>query len=184
MELPTDIWEMIVKNSTKTMGDYISEIDNVGYICKLIDALKWKRDCIHRTAKEQFKNGDIVKCTYNNKLYVIYNLNYGGCGFALSKLLEIVKSDTFGKWGYYEEVDSIVRIENVMWLNMVESRVEIDKTLYKYINTLNVGDVVKYIDSNHNQLPIYAYGTIKQINKSSITLMDNIRVPKKRIVII
>lgn len=184
MELPTEIWEMIVKNSTKTMGDYIREIDNIGYISKLIDALECKRDFLYRTAKEQFKNGDIVKSENNGKLYVIYNLNYGGRGYPLSKLIEVVKSDTFGKWGYYEEVDSIITCENAIWLNMVEKREDIDKTLYKYINTLKVGDAVKYLDSYYTQLPTYAYGNIRQINKTSIILMDYIRVPKKNVVII
>lgn len=184
MELPNDIWDIIIKNSTKTMEDYINEIDNPADISNLIYKLNCKKNLIFRNNKAKFRNGDIVRNVGCDKIFAIYNLNYGGCGHPLVKVIEVVKSDTYGKWGYYEEYDSTIWYRYIMNLNIVESRDNIDKTLYKYVNTLKVGDTIRYNENYYNQVPFYTTGTIKIINKSSITLEDNIKVNKNKIVII
>lgn len=185
MELPNDIWDIIIKNSTKTLEDYINEIDKPEDMSNLIDKLNSKKNLIFSEHKARFRNGDIVMSGGDcNKIFAIYNLNYGGCGYPTVKVIEVVKSATFGKWGYYEEYDSSFWYIYILKLTIVERRDNIDKTLYKYINSLKVGDTVRYNENCYNQVPFYTSGVVKFINKRSITLVDNIKVNKNKIVII
>ena len=75
MELPTEIWNEIVKNSTKTIDDYISEIDDELYIKKIGDKLWEKRRQLWCENKKSFSVGDIVKCDESD-LYVVVYIDY------------------------------------------------------------------------------------------------------------
>jgi hypothetical protein len=182
MELPIEIWEQIVKKSTKTIEDHIWELDNPSYIFKLVDKLRFRRNEIWRDRKLLFKPNDIVKLDHKDDLFAIFNINYkNDC--PLINLIKIRKSDVFGKWGYYEEVDDCFDYYNVMRLKIVEKRVDIDEQLNQYISTLKIDDLIRYNDSTRKQIPLYQMGKIKRINKVSVTLYGGNKISKSNICI-
>ena len=175
MELPTEIWGEIVKNSTKTIDDYINEIDNPSYIYKIVDKLWEKRRNLWKEMKSKFSIGDIVKLV--NTLYVIVYINHTS-NTPCIKLSRVRKNDSWTKWGYYIETHSHYDWNNVMWLELVEKRTDIDIQLYTYIQSLKVGDNIKYNIARYET--ISKTGIIKTINRKSISLNGNIRIPKRK----
>ena len=187
MELPSEIWGEIIKNSKKTLYDYISEIDDPSNIEKIVDKLWEKRRQLWYEKKSSFSVGDIVKDTKNN-LYVVVYINYkSDCPTV--KLSKVIKSQNWSNWGYYTD-SADIHWKNVTWLELFEKRTDIDIQLDTYIQSLKVGDTIKY---NHMKSETYGYeiviktGIIKTINVKSITLncpfFDSVRIPKKNVLI-
>ena len=178
MELPTEIWSEIVKNSTKTIDDYISEIDNPSYIYKIVDKLWEKRRNLWKEMKSKFSIGDIVK--WDNTLFVIIYLDHKSNTPSI-KLLKVRKNENWGMWGYYINETNWYDWYNVKWFDLVEKRTDIDKQLYIYIQSLKVGDNIKY--NIYRYETVSRTGIIKTINRKSITLEGGKRIFKKNVLI-
>ena len=187
MELPSEIWGEIVKNSKKTLDDYISEIDDTLYIKEIVDKLWEKRRQLWCVKKSSFRVGDIVKDIKNN-LYVVVYINYKSDDPTV-KLSKVIKSENWSIYGYYTE-NADIHWKNVTWLELFEKRTDIDIQLDTYIQSLKVGDTIKY---NHMKSETYGYeiviktGIIKTINIKSITLncpfFGSKRISKKNVLI-
>jgi hypothetical protein len=175
MELPTEIWNEIVKNSTKTIDDYISEIDDELYIKKIVDKLWEKRRQLWRENKKSFSVGDIVKCDEGD-LYVVVYIDYKS-NTPCIKLSKVRKNENWTNLGYYIETNSYYEWKNAGRLKLFEKRTDIDIQLYTYIQSLKIGDIIKYGISQFSET-----GIIKTINRKSITLND-VRIPKKIVLI-
>ena len=178
MELPSEIWSEIVKNSTKSIDDYIGEIDNPNYIRKIVDKLWERRRQLWCVEKKKFRIGDIVKCDKND-LYVVIYIDYKS-NTPCIKLSKVRKNENWTNLGYYIEINSYYEWKNAGFLKLFEKRTDIDIQLYTYIQSLKVGDNIKYNISQYDT--VSKTGIIRTINRKSITLND-VRIPKKNVLI-
>jgi len=184
MELPTEIWLEIVKNSKKTVIDHI---DTMSFY-ELLDTMNQIETRMKNMVMERksiFCVGDIVRHTENDKLYSIDCIGRTDKCYTILGV-EIYRTDYhFTKYGYYNEINSGIYTRlDIFKLEIVQTRKEIDNLINKYIDTLDKGDEITYIATpNHSPYQLILTDTIVRINKDHIRILNNKRVKKEKVLI-
>jgi len=184
MELPTEIWEQIVKNSKKTVTEHMDDMS----FYELYDAMKEIKTRMTNMIIERkkiFNVGDIVRNTDDNKLYCIDCIGRTDTSYTILGVEIYRTTYHFTKYGYYNEINSGVYTSlHIFKLEIVQTRKEIDNLIYKYIDTLDKGDEITYIATpNHSPYQLILTDTIVRINKDHIRILNNKRVKKEKVLI-
>ena len=149
MELPNEIWDIIVKQSKKSNNEFIKE-KNLDELFELEKAINEKKNKIYNTIKSKFNKYDIIKVThktdknaYNCDLLVTnLNLNNGN-KISVSNLNKGSDKCIFGN---YKDGDIIsFQIDlNYCNIEVISTLANRNKENIKIANSLNVGDVFVY----------------------------------------
>tara|TARA_R110000803_G_scaffold7316_2_gene23524 strand:- start:31 stop:696 length:666 start_codon:yes stop_codon:yes gene_type:complete len=198
MELPHDIWDIIVKESKKDIHSLIDELTDTQEITALIYKLTERKQKITLEYKSKFENGDIVIATSvtrdTPKRFVITDLapNSTHPIITLRQVHPNPRKNTYGEYGYY--------ITDMEWFRMDINKFKLhtskkdrEKILYEYINELHPQYIIRYFSKPDGrnkyglgEITIMS-GEIVKIHKHTVVLSTNLLhrvvISKKNILI-
>ena len=181
MELPNEIWELIVKNSKKTITEHINDMAFYE-LYNTMKEMKTRMTDMIKSRKSTLNAGDIVMDTKSSKLYCLDHITNDNYYTVVG--IEVFRTDNrFTKYGYYDEVNSGIynRLE-IFKIEMVETRKEIDNLIYKYIETLERGDEITY-RATQPRYTLYLTDTVIRVNKDHIRILNNVKIKKEKVLI-
>tara|TARA_R100001463_G_scaffold106632_1_gene161273 strand:- start:3831 stop:4643 length:813 start_codon:yes stop_codon:yes gene_type:complete len=190
MELPNDIWAIIVKQSKKSNNEFIKE-KNLDELFELEKAINEKKNKIYNTIKSKLNKYDIIKVThktdenaYNCDLLVT-NLNLKNKNkISVSNLNKGIEKCIFGN---YKDGDIIsFQIDlNYCNIEVISSLADRNKENIKIANSLKVGDVFVYSNYTSTEWVRYRftytdlssfengcrYGIVNEITPNKIVML-------------
>ena len=198
MELPHDIWNIIVKESKKDIHSLIDELTDTREITALIYKLTNLKQKITLEYKSKFQNGDIVisKCVTpaTSKRFVITDLapNSHHPIITLRQVHPNPRKNTYGEYGYYITDGEWFRME-INEFKLHTSKKDREKILYDYIDELQPQSSIRYfskVDGRNKygwgEIILHS-GEIVKIHKHTVVLSTNLLhrvvISKKNILI-
>jgi len=149
MELPNEIWDIIVKQSKKSNSEFIKDM-NIYELYELEYEIKEKRKQIYDAIKKQLNKYDIIKVThktdknaYNCDL-LITNLNLNNSNeISVANLNKCDKKCIFGNYKNGDIFNFQVDLNNVD-IEVISTLADRNKENIKIANSLKAGDVFVY----------------------------------------
>ncbi len=189
MELPNEIWDIIVKQSKKSNAEFIKDM-SIYELFELEYEIKEKRRQIYNTIKSKLNKYDIIKAThkidknaYNCDLLVT-NLNLN-CDnkISVSNLNKCNEKCIFGKYKN-GDITSFQLDLNYCDIEIISTLADRNKENINFANTLKIGDVFKY--SNYTSAEWlkyrYRYMDLSSFNNSfCYSVVENI-TPEKIVI--
>jgi len=183
MELPTEIWDVIVKQSRMTISDVIAETD----ISKLRNISKQINDRIYlhdEALLNQIAVGDIVSIPNNSEyskcLFIVQSIYRNGI-LDNNIYIQQVVPDTNGRiYGKYRlEFGCGSRTCKSVHLLKIEISIsEQRRTLKEYAEKLKINDVIRYINRDGANVS----GTIEKIYSKYVLTSNGARALKTNLV--
>jgi len=150
MELPNELWDIIVKQSKKSNYEFIKDM-SIYELYELEYEIKEKRNKIYNEIKSKLNKYDIIKVTHktDKKAYncdlLITNLNFLKNKNKIS-VTNLNKSNEKCIFGNYNKGDTIsfqIDLNNVD-IEVISSLADRNKENIEIANSLNNGDIVIY----------------------------------------
>jgi len=149
MELPNEIWDIIVKQSKKSNYEFIKDM-SIYELYELEYEIKEKRKKIYDAIKSKLNKYDIIKVThktdknaYNCDL-LITNLNLNNSNeISVSNLNKCNEKCIFGNYKNGDTFNFQIDLNNVD-IKVISSLADRNKENIKIANSLKVGDVFIY----------------------------------------
>jgi len=156
MELPNEIWDIIVKQSKKSNYEFIKDM-SIYELYELEYEIKEKRKQIYDAIKSKLNKYDIIKVThktdknaYNCDL-LITNLNLNNSNeISVSNLNKCNEKCIFGNYKNGDTFNFQVDLNNVD-IEIISSLADRNKENIKIANSLKVGDVFVYSNYTSNE---------------------------------
>jgi len=196
MELPNDVWDIIVKNSLKTDEEIIKD-KTYDQLCHLMSEIKLRQRQIIRDIKKQFNKYDIVEVSYgkNFKTTIIIRDLCGNEEYIMGSSLTLINDTTKTIMG--QDYINCFRggktnIKNIK-LKLISTEEERKNKNIEIANTLKVGDRFCYSVASVPQYLRYYYhygdriydlnreGVVKFITKNKIVIDNNIYIDKSKV---
>lgn len=149
MELPNEIWDIIVKQSIKSNSEFIKDM-SIYELYELEYEIKEKRKKIYDTIKKQLNKYDIIKVTHktDKNAYkcdlLIINLNLNNSNeISVANLNKSNKKCIFGNYKNGDIFNFQIDLNNVD-IEVISSLADRNKENIKIANSLKIGDIVVY----------------------------------------
>ena len=149
MELPNELWDIIVKQSKKSNYEFIKDM-TIYELYELDYEIKEKRNKIYNEIKSKLNKYDIIKVTHktDKKAYncdlLITNLNLtNGNEISVSNLNKCNEKCIFGNYKNGDTISFQVDLNNVN-IEVISSLADRNKENIKIANSLKIGDVFIY----------------------------------------
>lgn len=156
MELPNEIWDIIVKQSKKSNYEFIKDM-SIYELYELEYEIKEKRKKIYDTIKSKLNKYDIIKVTHktDKKAYncdlLITNLNLTNSNeISVSNLNKCNEKCIFGNYKNGDTISFQIDLNNVH-IEVISSLADRNKENIKIANSLKVGDVFVYSNYTSNE---------------------------------
>ena len=194
MELPHDIWDKIVKNSTGSIDEQVEKLDIEG-LDSLIKKLTLKRNNMKKLEKSKFQFGDIVTIDKGEEgLFVVIGFTNNKVRIRYARPRTNEEGCTgFGLYDAMYRVDFVCAPIEPKKLTIFEKRVDILRKMSIDRTGHLVGDIIKYCTktyhdgSNLFRSFDYESGRILSWNDKSVTVscrgVRDITIPKSSIVL-
>jgi len=149
MELPNELWDIIVKQSKKSNYEFIKDM-NIYELYELEYEIKEKRNKIYNEIKSKLNKYDIIKVThktdknaYNCDL-LITNLNLTNSNeISVTNLNKCNEKCIFGNYKNGDTISFQIDLNNVD-IEIISSLADRNKENIKIANSLKIGDVFIY----------------------------------------
>ena len=195
MELPNEIWEIIVKQSIKSNYEFIKDM-SIYELYTLEYEIKEKRKKIYDTMKSKLNKYDIIKVThktdrnaYNCDLLITNLKLISEDKISVANLNKCNKKCIFGNYKSGDIFNFQVDLNNVD-IEVINTLTDRNKENIKIANSLKIGDIVVYSNytsaewvrhkSNYFDLSSFenslSYAIIKDITPQYITIRFNITI--------
>lgn len=195
MELPNEIWEIIVKQSIKSNYEFIKDM-SIYELYTLEYEIKEKRKKIYDTMKSKLNKYDIIKVTHktDKNAYkcnlLITNLKLiSDDKISVANLNKCNKKCIFGNYKSGDIFNFQVDLNNVD-IEVISTLTDRNKENIKIANSLKIGDIVVYSKytsaewvrhkSNYFDLSSFenslSYAIIKDITPQYIIIRFNITI--------
>ena len=149
MELPNEIWEIIVKQSIKSNSEFIKDM-SIYELYTLEYEIKEKRKKIYDTMKSKLNKYDIIKVThktdrnsYNCDLLITNLKLISEDKISVANLNKCNKKCIFGKYKSGDIFNFQVDLNNVD-IEVINTLTDRNKENIKIANSLKIGDIVVY----------------------------------------
>ena len=183
MELPNEIWDVIVKQSRLTINDVIAETD----ISKLRNIRKQINDRIYlhdEALLNQIAVGDIVSIPNNYEyidcLFIVQSIYPNGIldnNIYIHQVVPDINGCIYGK--YRREFGCGCKTNKSVHLLKIEISInEQRRTLKEYAEKLKINDDIRYI----NRYGAFVSGTIEKIYSKYVLTVSDERVLKTNLV--
>ena len=148
MELPQDIWDVIVKQSKMTMNEFISGM-NIGELNELSYLIWNRKEIIYRQMKKQYDKQDVIQITHNKTnitleaVIIDTDLDKADDIITVCVLHSGTKETVFGYYDFGDMSNTRISLSN----NTIKIKSKIQERCRKNINvanTLKRGDVFSY----------------------------------------
>lgn len=149
MELPSEIWDKIVKQSKKSNSEFIKD-KNLNELIELEKAIEEKRNKIYDDIKSKLNKYDIIKVTHKTDKHafncdlLITNLNLKKSNkISVCNLNKCNEKCIFGNYKN-GDIHSFQIDLNDCIIKVISTLADRNKENIKFANTLEIGDVFVY----------------------------------------
>lgn len=149
MELPNEIWEIIVKQSIKSNSEFIKD-KNLDELYELEYEIKEKRKKMYDAIKSKLNKYDIIKIThktdknaYNCDLLITNLKLISDDKISVANLNKCNKKCIFGNYESGDIFNYQVDLNNVD-IEVISTLADRNKENIKIANSLKIGDIVVY----------------------------------------
>ena len=185
MELPIDIWDIIVKQSKKSNSEFIKD-KNLNELYELEYEIKEKIKKIYDTIKSKLKKYDIIKVTHktDKKAYkcVLFNF-YRDHKISVAHLIKCNEKGIFGNYNivrdmFNSQFRSYIDLNNVD-IEVISSLEDRNKENIKFANSLNIGDVFiyydyrNYFDSSSSSFSPIRYSVVEDMTAEKLIIKNH-----------
>ncbi len=192
MELPNEIWDIIVKQSKKSNSEFIKDM-SIYELYELENEIKEKRKQIYDEIKSKLNKYDIIKVTHktDKNAYkcdlLITNLNLNNKNkISVSNLNKCNEKCIFGNYKNGDTFNFQIDLNNVD-IEVISTLADRNKENIKIANSLKVGDVFVYSDytsaewvkhrSRYNDLSTFensfCYSVVQDMTPEKIIIKNN-----------
>ena len=177
MELPNEIWDIIVKNSITTVQDYKDKLDING-INRLMNEMKQRKQKLIKERKSYFHKNYIV--IYEGKYWVITNMFSNKTENIL--ISRLYRTEKYYEYGYFLNTSDTEKV-SIFDILLYKTKEQVLSPVKEYVKTLKTFDRVRYVEYGKDGENKYYNSNVASITKNHIITGIGVKVHKNNILL-